>query len=486
MPPTKPCDLAVLTLFAFAFSGLAEEPFRVWRSSEGQVIVASLLYSDQESATLKLADGRETVVALKRLSEEDREYLKDFAAAPRPAAVREMPSASAIDPNVAVEGGPTTFATAHFLFESEDPLTQTFVSEAARVFEGTLAAVEALPLGIVPRPAEGEARFRTRFMGRDTFEKEYHERQREGIGLNRPVQKVGGVYVHRNKEVLVPFTSLGMTASASYINLRGNNDLSTLIHEITHQMMHDWLPMMPVWVGEGIAEYVSAVPYQNGRFDFQYAADGLRKTLRDVYEVSDGQTVSMPAPSITIEQGSSSWKGTQEDYLNALMLVYFFIHLDQPDHPCATLANYLHTLNESRQTTEKTIADYNGAVRDFEEKRNAYNQEVADFNAALTAYQEAVAAYNQRIKQYNDQARAGVPRQQRIQLGEKPVAPTPPELLEVPDILKKQPNEGMTINLTASMQKDAKPRLYRERNAATLDETVRQAYQAMGIPVSFR
>ena len=43
-------------------------------------------------------------------------------------------------------------------------------------------------------------------------------------------------------------------------------NLDTMQHEITHQMMQRILPVMPWWIAEGTAEYISIMKYQNGYF----------------------------------------------------------------------------------------------------------------------------------------------------------------------------------------------------------------------------
>lgn len=483
----KPCLCVILTLSLLVAPVRGEHPLRQWTSSDGRTLEASLLHADREAVTLKLRNGREAVVPLERLSEADRTYLAGLNATGQTIRLGAMPVESKIDPQVAVEGGPRTFVTPHFSFDSERGVTKAFIGEAARVFEGTLAAVAALPLGIEPKPAEGEARYRTRFLDRSTFEQEYLSLQGNGPSAGPgmlSVQNVAGVYIPGRKEVLVPFTSLGVTTSGSQLSLRKSSDTSTLIHEITHQVMHDWLPMLPLWLTEGLAEYLSAVPYQNGRFEFKNAAQGLRESLQEDHGIGDGRPVPMPSPSAMIEAGSGMWRGGTEDYLAGMMLVYYFIHLDQPEKPCAALASYIHLLGESRADTERFIAEYNAAVRAFEEKRQVYNEAIERYNAGVAAYKAAVTAYNGRVTKYNEQVRAGVPEAERVMVGEEPVPPVAPEPIEVPAILKENSNDGQPVDVLAIIQKKAKPALYRDREPAALDEAVRAAYEAMGITIS--
>ncbi len=73
----------------------------------------------------------------------------------------------------------------------------------------------------------------------------------------------------RDKVFRIPFEELGISAQpgaggAYYRKGAINND--TITHEITHQMMHDLVPYMPIWLVEGLAEYTSNLPYRSGVF----------------------------------------------------------------------------------------------------------------------------------------------------------------------------------------------------------------------------
>jgi hypothetical protein len=104
-----------------------------------------------------------------------------------------------------------------------------------------------------------------------------------------------------------------------------------LIHEVTHQVMHEWLPVMPLWLGEGLAEYLSAVPYQNGRFEFKNSVAGLKESLLEDYRISEGREVTIYRPHELVDLSNAGWSGVSMDYLSAMMLTYYFVHLDQPE-----------------------------------------------------------------------------------------------------------------------------------------------------------
>lgn len=459
------------------------------------------MQADRNTVILKLRNGREATVPLERLSEEDRRHIATLAETGRTLRVGPMPEETKIDPNLPAEGGPKTYTTRHFTFECETEVTKAFISEASRVFEGTLEAVRVLPLGIDPKPAEGETRFRTLFLERGSFEREFNRNRAEesapkgtnpgaapavpppGAGTDN-VANVAGVYIPKRKEVLVPYSSLGVSMSGSKVSLRRSSDTSTLIHEVTHQVMHEWLAVTPLWVGEGLAEYLSAVPYQNGRFEFKNAAAGLKESLEQDFGIGEGREVLIHRPHEFVDQSNAEWMGVPQDYLSALMLTYYFIHLDQPEKPCASLAGYLALLRQSRAEVENHISEHNRAVREFEEKRLAYNEEVGKFNAALTTFKAEVDAYNGRVDTYNTQLRNGVPEGERIQVGAEPVPPTPPADLEVPEILKSA-GDGQPVDFLAKMKDTARPALFRGRGNEQLDEEVVAAFAGMGIEVAF-
>ena len=45
-----------------------------------------------------------------------------------------------------------------------------------------------------------------------------------------------------------------------------NFETHTMVHELTHQMMHFWLGYLPQWVVEGTAEYTGTLPLHTGQF----------------------------------------------------------------------------------------------------------------------------------------------------------------------------------------------------------------------------
>ena len=84
-----------------------------------------------------------------------------------------------------------------------------------------------------------------------------------------------GVYLMKERVMLVPLASLGLTeGSAGYKKTR-NFDPRTLIHETAHALTHQWLDHAPMWFIEGFAEYIAAIPYREGRLELARHREGL-------------------------------------------------------------------------------------------------------------------------------------------------------------------------------------------------------------------
>ena len=133
------------------------------------------------------------------------------------------------------------------------------------------------------------------------------------------------------------------------------------------------LGLTPMWLVEGMAEYMAAVPYLNGKFVFRSANRGIKERLEEKYR---SETPTLIHPSWLLTASPADWRGSLDEYVSSMMLVYYFIHLDRKGQGEA-MAAYLRMLRDAQTDTEKFIVDYNNAVSEFEKKRLAYNKAVA-------------------------------------------------------------------------------------------------------------
>ena len=495
--------VALLPLFRVG----AEDQARIWTSEDGKQLRASLVSADKSSAVLKLESGREARVALTRLSEQDRNYVLAKYERGQAFDYGTIPPETQIPREIEVTGGPRVFQTPHFEFETDQEVSKAFISEAARVYEGTYLALRELPHGIELEPPAGNTHFRGRFLG---------EREFDTLAAEKTVviqgQRVVGLYLTQEKELLVPYSSLGAKLNGSRMTLRKSSDTSTLIHEIVHQVMHDWLPLMPTWFAEGIAEYLAAVPYQNGRFEFRNAERGLKFRLEEQHAMKGNTISGVRSPSyffrgfetekpedVTATPGQlkgtnlasqagtglmvrDGWSGSVDEYRDSMLLLYFFMHLDEPENQGVAVGSYLKMIDLALGETNELQQE----IAQFETRRLAYNEEVKRFNAELESFREAVSEYNERVTLYNRQLVDGVPETERIKVGAEPREPVPPAKLEVPESIERASRGGQTIDLLQLVQQKALPSLLQNRTPQQLSEEMKAAYSSIGIDIQFQ
>lgn len=210
-----------------------------------------------------------------------------------------------------------------FEFTSQAKLAGSVMKEVARTFEATRALVTALPWGIVCRPPEGLERYQAAL----------YETRQDYIAAGGPANS-GGVYSSGDKIFKVPFPSIGLELRGKTYYKNDNYDGGTLIHEITHQMMHNYLPFLPKWVIEGTAEYTEMIPYNAGKFRTEAHKIGIRDHVQEMQRRGYASTIGKLETHMTMNR--ATWDGIADSenramgelYFRSVLAVYFFCHLD--------------------------------------------------------------------------------------------------------------------------------------------------------------
>ncbi len=215
------------------------------------------------------------------------------------------------------------YRTKAFEFVSGDKLAGSVMREIARTFEATRLLVQALPWGVEPRPPADIGFFRAKL---------YVTRQ--DYIADGGMENSGGCYSSKDRIFRIPFPSLGLQQRAStWYRQPGFKELA-LVHEVTHQMMHEFLPFLPSWVIEGTAEYTETLPYSAGKFSAAYYEHGLRSYIKRWREhgvlspqlSSVGRMMSMRRPDWNTMAETPQQQALL--YYQSYMLVYYFCHLD--------------------------------------------------------------------------------------------------------------------------------------------------------------
>lgn len=326
----------------------AEE--RPWKDVQGRVIQAVMVSATADQVTLRMADGKEHQIAISRFCPEDQAYVKSRSAAATPGGAPAKPApAPTADParlpadkrtwpqnvvvssrSVEIQALEESAATRKFVYRSEAfdftsqaKLAGSVMKEVARTFEATRAVVSELPWGVLCRPPTGLERYQAAL----------YETRNDYIAAGGP-ENSGGVYMSGEKIFKVPFPSIGLEMRGKTWFKNDNYDGGTLIHEITHQMMHDYLTFLPTWVIEGTAEYVEMLPYNAGTF----RAGSHKTAFRDHVKEMEKRGYSLDIGNLEthMTMNRSTWSGIAEAsnrsmgelYFRSALLVYFFNHLD--------------------------------------------------------------------------------------------------------------------------------------------------------------
>ena len=229
-----------------------------------------------------------------------------------------------------------------FQFTSQDKLAGSVMRDIARTFEATRSLMQALPWGLEPRPPADLGFFQSKlFVTRDEY-----------IADGDP-ENSGGVYSGTDRIFRIPFPSLGLEKRGSFWFKNPGFKEATLVHEITHQMMHDFLPFLPMWVTEGTAEYTEALPYSAGKFSAAYHEHGVRTYMkrwreRGIFPMRF--RAFSKHMTMNHEQWESLAKVPEQQavlYYQSLMLAYYFCHLDG-DGKGTRFLKYLDAIAKAR------------------------------------------------------------------------------------------------------------------------------------------
>ena len=306
------------------------EPARAWKTAEGAAFQASVVSFDGTTVVLRMANGSRAQAPAAKLSAEDQAWLAEWQKK-QPIKV-VLPDVVGVETaNIKAEvvsedaaGEKYVYRTQNFEFESQGKFNTSLLREVARNFEATFELLKALPWGIEPAPESG-----THFKARLLKNKESY--QSAGGPANS-----GGVYMGGKDLFMVPFESIGVkTVGKSYAK-DDDFDYSTMVHELTHQMMHSWLRLLPQWIVEGTAEYTSTLPLKTGKFRVSAAKNGLKDHL-DYLKTKTRDGVPEPYPleqlfTVTNEQWATILdddpRSSRRLYFTSYLLVYYFMHLD--------------------------------------------------------------------------------------------------------------------------------------------------------------
>ena len=403
----------------------AAEASRTWTDTRGRQHNGRLLAFDNIRASLKLDDGRIVFVAPQSLSEGDQSHLVQWrqdneeGAWIVPAHMPPWPVRGGTGPVkvVAVSSDAAKsrhlYHSANFAIKSDVSLPLNTVADMATAFEATRDAMLRLPLGIAAKPLlprkyrnpklfyygpDGRV-YRRQFLQQPEPEPEAEDKDIHPVHKRLPVELyitpqaygmaggaggTGGYYSLWRRTMLISLQNFGIKIDENKrVSLDYRDKLFILRHEVSHQVMRNWLPHIPVWLSEGMAEYLAAVPYQAGRYHFQDLEKPFLAYLNKWRFEEDPSVIPMMAPADILKMTRQEWQGALNmnqpvlNYNSAALFSWFFLHQDG-EGDASHLAAYFDGLRQKPQDKQSLLEQHLLRGRSPEqigaEIRNAWKQ----------------------------------------------------------------------------------------------------------------
>lgn len=339
--------LMVLLLAGIPSHG--QQSTRAWTDLQGRSLQAAFLGVEGDNVLLKMANGTTVPYAIAKLSAADQTFIQNQKspsaepAAMKPSAgepagaMARLPIEQRVYPDKIevparmVDASPTiekpderkfVYQTEMFEFSSQAKLAKSVMTEVAQTFEATRLLLNQLPWGLDCRPPEGLERYQAKLF----------ETRADYIAAGGP-ENSGGVYMGGLKVFMVPFPSIGLEKRGQtyFKNRTFRND--TLVHEITHQVMDEYLSFLPTWIIEGTAEYTEMIPDTASGFLPKQHGSGIRDYIKSG-ERRLGPA-EIPQLDAHMNMDRDTWQGLTRTpdsmfslYFRSCILVYYFNHLD--------------------------------------------------------------------------------------------------------------------------------------------------------------
>lgn len=356
IPLTRLAALLALTI-GTAWAG----ELREWTCPPGKPFQAELLAADGLRAVLLVPGRGKAVVPFALMSPDDVRYIRQWRGDGRRAPLidpeRLAPwPASAVAENLDVRvvaedaaASKFTYESAHFAVESDIKLPVGVVRDVTAVFEATRAALITLPLGLLRGDEDGKYRV-SMFSTAATY---------QAAG---GIEGSGGFYDGATQRMLIFLPNLGIKPGTHALVLDFQRQLFVLKHEVTHQLLGRWGAALPVWLNEGFAECVAAMPYTRGRYTFQNLDGAMNAYLLKWRATPDRRDLLLIPPARLMALSPAQWRDEVSAvtayplYNSSALLAHYFLHHDGQGGG-ASLAAYFHALRRG-VPPDKAEADH--------------------------------------------------------------------------------------------------------------------------------
>lgn len=317
-------------------------PCGAWTLRDGRSFDAELAAADGLRASFTRPGKGPVVIPISRLSDEDAAAIREWRGDRRnplilPGSIARWPKQAVAPQEKVREAGARNgwfaYESPHFRIESDLQLPVSAIGDIATVLEATRSALIAIPLGL---HAGGEReRYRV-----------FLFRNREGYTAAGGINGSGGHYDGRRRRMLVLLPNLGIEENGGSLRLDHRKNLFILKHEVVHQLMAPWHRRLPMWVSEGIAEFIASLPYSRGAYTLQPPGAGMRDYLLKWRTSKSDRSLRLVPPARLMPMDLGDWnravnrESAYDLYNSAALLTWHFIQQENG----APLAGYLDAL----------------------------------------------------------------------------------------------------------------------------------------------
>ena len=314
-----------------------------WTGSDGASIKAVLVAADDQRVEFRLADTQRVhYLDMDSLESKDQERVRKRVAKWGKNGVLGFPVSLRADPwpngwrmegraKLIWDSDKEAWCSEHFDLYNEAKVNHDTLETLAGICESVDGALKSLPLPLDwGRPADAR---------RDII--------LEGIFKGSKKGKVAGFFNGRTGKVHIDTSQLTERENQLIVfefdKPEKRQKYDAIVHEVTHQTMVSMLMLdMPAWVPEGIAEYLSAMHYSPGSYQFHTSYSAVRYHINKRVMAERGfkeRKLHLYQLDDFMGRRLGKWNGVVQEsnvagmlqYNMALLLVDFYFHADGRD-----------------------------------------------------------------------------------------------------------------------------------------------------------
>ena len=215
-----------------------------------------------------------------------------------------------------------------YVILSHERISTGRVNEMATVAESVRGVLQRFPLQLIPASASSGGKSRNRNVVR------LFSTHLDYLKAGGP-KGSSGFFNVRSGEVIVSLEYL-IEPKGQRSNLEPRQRYRLLVHELVHQAMAEHAVLLPLWLTEGIAEYLSAAQFAPGRYRFgEASARDIIGHMHTVWLHDRRNVITIPTIESLSQLDSRAWATDNRinpddayaKYAGSLLLTHYQLEL---------------------------------------------------------------------------------------------------------------------------------------------------------------